>query len=173
MREIGGLYEDLLKKTMTATATRLPFFSSVTGKRGSDDIDLGPSYWRQNLQSPVLFNSAMQACLDEKPTDHLFVELGPHSALAGPVRQIFNTRGSKDNLTYMSALVRGKNASETFLRLVGQLHQQLIPINFKMLTPTDASAVLLDLPLYQWKHDFYWNESRLTKDWWVELRCSL
>jgi acyl transferase domain-containing protein len=165
MTEIGGLYEDMLKKTISAGSPQIPFFSSsVKAKQDLDTLDLGPTYWRNNLESPVLFHSAVETCIEEHPKDHLFIELGPHSALAGPLRQIFKQRDPKDNISYLSALVRGKDASETFLKLIGQLHLLLIPVNFRALTPT--GKVLTDLPTYQWKHDTsYWNESRLTHDW--------
>lgn len=165
MTEIGGLYQDMLEKTISARTPQIPFFSSsINGQRGSDTPDLGPYYWRNNLESPVLFHSAVEACLEKEPRNHLFIELGPHSALAGPLRQIFKQRDPKDNISYLSALVRGKDASETFLKLIGQLHLLLVPIDFRALTP--CGKVLTDLPTYQWKHDTsYWNESRLTHDW--------
>ena len=166
MQEIGENYQNLIKPHIISRRPTLPFFSSVTGKNAMDSEDLGASYWRRNLESPVLFYSAVRSILENQPTDVLFLEIGPHSALAGPLRQIFKATSCKNELTYGTTLTRGKNCTESVLKMAGQLYTQTIPINFETLTPT--GRVLTDLPLYQWRHDAsFWNESRITREWQV------
>ena len=168
MKDVGSDYEAILSTEVSSKSTAIPFYSSVTGKRVTEAISLGPSYWRQNLESPVLFHSAVQASLTSQPKDHLFLEVGPHSALAGPLRQIFKDKDSKADLSYLPTLIRGKDCTESILKAVGQLHLQSIPVDFSFLTP--VGNVLTDLPLYQWQHDnVYWNEGRLTQDWYKPL----
>ena len=166
MKDFGNQYEAVLSKVLSSKCPKIPFFSSVTGKLLTESTSLGASYWRQNLESPVLFHTAIQSCLFSQPQNHLFVEVGPHSALAGPLRQIFKDRDSKSELAYLPTFVRGKNCTVSILNTVGNLHLQSFPVDFSFLTPT--GNVLTNLPLYKWQHDnVYWNEGRLTKDWYV------
>jgi zearalenone synthase (highly reducing iterative type I polyketide synthase) len=73
--------------------------SSVT--KGEVDSELlGPYYWVRNLISPVLFADAVKELVmpsegDGKNTIDLLVEIGPHSALGGPVEQILAHHGIK------------------------------------------------------------------------------
>lgn len=69
-----------------------PFFSSLSGQQlGNLDKQgqLGPRYWQQNLESPVRFKSAMVELLKHPSIGKtVFLEVGPHAALDGPIRQI-------------------------------------------------------------------------------------
>ena len=164
MEEVGDEYQTLLDGLVTSSQPTVPFFSSVTGEATAVAHKFGPSYWRSNLESPVLFSSATQAILHEQSQESIFLEIGPHSGLAGPLRQIFKAADTKSAPTYVPTLVRGKNCTASLLATMGQLHLQAVPINFDKVTP--GQAVLTDLPIYPWRHDTkYWNESRVTREW--------
>lgn len=164
MEEVGQDYYHLLDGNIPTQRMELPLFSSVTGKVINDSEQLGPSYWQRNLESPVLFYSAIQTCLKQPSQESVFLEIGPHSALGGPLRQTFKTVDIPKPPTYVPTLVRGKNNTRSLLSAVGQLHAAAVPINFKSVTP--GKAVLTNLPTYQWNHDKkYWNESRMTREW--------
>ena len=164
MEEVGDEYETLLDSLVRSSQPTVPFFSSVTGDTIAGGNKLGPAYWRSNLESPVLFSSATQAILHKQAQDNLFLEIGPHSALAGPLRQIFKATNTISAPTYVPTIIRGKNCTTSLLAAMGQLHLQAVPINFDAVTP--GKAVLIDLPLYSWHHDTkYWNESRVTREW--------
>ena len=163
MEVIGDDYQTLLESLVRSNQPTVPFFSSVTGKTIEGGSKLGPSYWRTNLESPVLFYSATQAIL-HKQSHNLFLEIGPHSALAGPLRQIFKASNTISTPIYVPTVVRGKNCTTSVLAAMGQLHLQGIPINFDVITP--GKTIPIDLPLYSWHHDTkYWNESRVTREW--------
>lgn len=90
------------------------------------------------------------------------MEIGPHSALQDPLRQIFQTR-SDSSSQYMPALVTNTSASRTMLQCVGQLFMLGLPINFATTSP---GRVLTNLPAYPWNHEAeYWDESRVSRDW--------
>ncbi len=164
MRELGDEYQALMEGYVPSNRPVVPFFSTVTGKAIVDSNKLGPSYWRSNLESPVLFHSATQAILSEVSQDKLFLEIGPHSALAGPLRQIFKAVEVENPPSYAPTIVRGKSCTESLLTTVGQLYLQAVPINFEAVTP--GRVVLTNLPTYPWRHDTkYWNESRVTREW--------
>lgn len=159
MQSVGKLYRFHIGDTEMKTSD-IPFVSSVTGQRLASDLDA--AYWQQNLESPVLFNSAVSAILDEIPQDLTFLEIGPHSALAGPLRQIFKAKAAK--CEYLSTLTRGEDSEHSFLTALGNLHLKGSCIDFTSLS--DDHRVLTDLPIYPWRHqEAYWNESRITKQW--------
>lgn len=134
------------------------------------DIDATDSrYWQSNFESPVLFNTGVANLVSyhnaNSKASLVFLEIGPHSALGGPLRQILAK--SFASYPYMSCLVRGKNGSETFLSAVGQLWIHNLQINLNRLTNPDGTArVVPDLPAYPWQHnDSFMLENRIAKEW--------
>ncbi|KAL8700018.1 MAG: hypothetical protein Q9224_001157, partial [Gallowayella concinna] len=160
MAEIGEHYHSMIVNCVgEKRATRL-FFSSVTG--GLVDFGLGPKYWQQNMESPVLFKSAVSNILHHRiGANAVFMEVGPHSALAGPLRQILVQEESK--AFYVSTMIRNRDCSETFLSAVGSLWSLQVPLTLEALFP--SGSCLTDLPPYPWDHEeSYWYESRLSKE---------
>lgn len=167
MRGLGDVYQSLLEDHVFSRRPAIRFFSSVSGEAIVRADELGPSYWRKNLESPVLFNSAvklMMTVMNGPSYDKLFLEISPHSVLAGPLRQIFNDTATEGVPIYIPTLVRGQNCTQSLLTTLGQLHLHSAPVNFKMLMPT--ARVLTNLPIYPWNHEIsYWNESRVSREW--------
>ncbi|KAI0131574.1 hypothetical protein F4814DRAFT_438015 [Daldinia grandis] len=135
MREVGETYNSLVSrhigsKSKYAASKNVEdkpvFFSTVTGKRLRDTDATDSRYWQSNLESPVLFNTGVANLVSShnatSKASLMFLEIGPHSALGGPLRQIFAK--SSASYLYVSCLIRDKNASETFLSAVGQLWTQ-------------------------------------------------
>lgn len=78
MRGIGKAYESSLDSLVVAKESpAVPFYSSVTGNLEMKAGALGAPYWRKNLESPVLFYSAVTTYLKRSAGDSLFVEVGP------------------------------------------------------------------------------------------------
>lgn len=141
-----------------ATATLV---SSVTGEETDAAFVFGPKYWRYNLVSPVRFSTAVAKLLETRG-DGLFVEIGPHSALAGPLRQIC-THASRP-CEYISVLTRGGDAYKTFPSALGKLFQLGVNVDFTSLYP--GGKVLTGLPTYAWDHSgSFWYESRISHAW--------
>lgn len=98
----------------------------------------------------------------------ILVEIGPHSALAGPIRQVLGSALLMGlDIGYKSALIREKGAVDTtqalasFLLAIG-CKGDLDQVNF----PQSSSKleVLRDLPPCAWNHNVrYWEEPRLNK----------
>ena len=65
---------------------RTPFISTVSGGRVTGAA-LDACYWWRNLRSPVRFQCAVAAALGQGA--NLFVEIGPHPILTGPMADIF------------------------------------------------------------------------------------
>jgi acyl transferase domain-containing protein len=167
MVEIGEeFYHILVEANVVGRIPSKPFFSSALGKllEGTkDDCKLGPQYWRKNLESPVRFKEAVCSILQHPEISNpVFLEVGPHSALAGPIRQILMHESSM--APYIPSITRKQNSVEGFLSAIGKLYTLHVNIDFDALMP--PRSALPDLPRYPWNHQKrYWYESRVSKDW--------
>jgi len=163
-----------------STESQVEFFSSVTGHH-ADPSELGPSYWVANMLGEVRFaDSLLHLCLEATAgrrarkrrlgsAVHTLIEIGPHSALSGPIKQILQADPHLRDapVAYQTALVRNSDAVETTLLLASKLLMAGYPVNLTECNrPTRAEShnVLLDLPSYAWNHsNSYWAESRTSK----------
>lgn len=163
MVEVGNDYHFSISQKIRGKAATKLFFSSVTGNLLTDEDMLNARYWQTNLESPVRFREAVTSILKHPVGKNaVFFEIGPHSALAGPLRQIFTQTASSSQ--YISAMIRNQNAVESFLTAIGKLYSLAVPVNLKALFPT--GHCLPDLPRYPWNHeDRYWYESRISNEW--------
>lgn len=160
-------------------AEEVLFYSSLQGRHLPTLSSLGTDYWVRNLTQPVQFASALAAlCTPENPDDKvdLLVEIGPHSALEGPVKQILKAlvdpatgqpvSGKKP--TYLSSLVRNKDAVDSMLSLASSLFVQGAMLDFGGINfpvpPPKPLRVLRDMPVYAWDHSTrYWWETRISR----------
>ncbi|KAF4946648.1 hypothetical protein FGADI_11037 [Fusarium gaditjirri] len=159
--EYQGLLEsELPKHAGTISSTKIDMFSSVSTELVDTSLR-DPSYWVRNLVSPVRFSTALSNLLEAKQPC-VFLEIGPHSALAGPLKQICSF--SSRPFQYISSQSRGKDSSVAFLSAVGKLYQHGIPLDLAPLFPN--SKAMSGLPTYPWDHSAaYWSESRISKAW--------
>ncbi|KAL8732943.1 MAG: hypothetical protein Q9181_003765 [Wetmoreana brouardii] len=184
--QMSAIAEEYLSYLQGLSMSRRPsqarMISTITSNTADAKTVCSGRYWVQNLVSPVKFCQAMTtACfrsskvdvmkkldrshIDEIVTD-IWVELGPHSTLRGPIGEILQSVGRSKEVTYMSALVREHAATHTFLRSVGRLYCQGIHVNLANWTwstaPTAQRPVVLpNLPQYPFNHStIYWEESQ-------------
>ncbi|KAL8768386.1 MAG: hypothetical protein Q9194_005723 [Teloschistes cf. exilis] len=193
MAEIGAAYEDLVSKALSGLKmpsserpapakandqTPIRFFSSVGGAGdalASFNHDtksmLRPDYWRQNLEKPVQFNTAVKNLIATE-SYHL-VEIGPHSALQLPIQQIRAFLGVPEtSLPYSPTLLRGKDADVCMKTLAGNLYLMGHDLDFCAVNDMDAMrshgsgpTVLHDLPSYHWTYgQLLWKEPRSSVD---------
>ena len=178
MSTLGGEYERLLRTIPNQSLHEAPIrmFSSVTGQLVTADTTRTSAYWRRNLESPVLFSSAITALLSSQAY-HL-VEIGPHPALKLPIREIQQSLVLAEHLvTYSSTLTRGENCIVSMLRLAGSLFLHGYDINFGIINSTESTLegatqpkvkgrTLHSLPNYSWDYGLpLWHESRLSTEY--------
>lgn len=151
--------------------------SSVYGKNVSLTEVRQSEYWVKNMTSQVRFSDALtQICTlnaeNSKKTLRAnravvlvsdLLEIGPHSALQGPIKDLLETLGA--NISYSSILVRSVPATETLLNSVGRLHCFGHSMDISKINDLSGKqAVLSDLPEYPFNHSrSYWYESRMSK----------
>ncbi|KAK7754515.1 Type I Iterative PKS [Diatrype stigma] len=162
---------------------QIVMFSSSLGspRTVTADDDLSADYWVNNMVSCVRFSGALaKLCTEvvgeESGTVDILIELGPHAALAGPVKQVLaNLPGVEQQGTspipYFSALARGKDAAVTALATAASLFTHGYPTdlhaaNFPQSSTKPELSVLTNLPTYSWNRALkYWSESRLSHDY--------
>ncbi|KAL3478889.1 hypothetical protein BJX99DRAFT_268945 [Aspergillus californicus] len=164
MSDIGPQYEASIAELIEHKQEMLPLFSSVTTTTITEPSELDAAYWRRNLESPVLFAPAMQGLL-KKFKNNTFIEIGPHSALSGPLQQIFRGVESKSELIYIPTLNRDENDSQQqLLSSAGLAHSSGIVVDLQTINGTGNT--ISNLPPYPWQHGTrYWHDSRLTREW--------
>ncbi|EME41518.1 polyketide synthase-like protein [Dothistroma septosporum NZE10] len=161
MATVADLYNELVSPHLEPKSPSVPYFSTVYGRQAHESKVFGPAYWQLNMESPVLFRTAVAKMLAEVGPGTAHLEIGPHSAMSGPLRQIYEETGH--SAPYASVLIRNQNASNSFLEAMGKLFVfGLSPRIPAIGTP----KVLPDLPFYPWNHETrYWSETRVMADW--------
>lgn len=160
----GMLARDFTCKTPPAHAPKM--FSSVLGRAMDGPADA--AYWKANMVSPVLFDSAVREAIADKTTGANFlIEIGPSGALAGPVAQIKKALPGGATVEYCTALSRGQDAVLSMFDAAGRLFLADAPVDLAKVNETPAKPrVVVDLPNYSWNHATkYWYESAASKDW--------
>lgn len=175
MKDVGAIYEeyanrgfaflDALEFPKHDKDSNIPLFvSSVTGEL-KHNFQPGPEYWRENLESPVRFTQAMTRMteIEGLGINHI-VEIGPHSALAGPIRQLRDKLGvSSRDLEYTATLSRGEDSVTRLLDLAGALFIKGYPVDLARVNSIEEQdrrgtitarhgVPLVDLPRYSWNY---------------------
>ncbi|RAH40566.1 ketoacyl-synt-domain-containing protein [Aspergillus brunneoviolaceus CBS 621.78] len=155
--------------------TGIIYSSPATGGRITSAAEIAhPDHWVRNIVQPVEFLSSLRnLCRDDSDAtrtaiDMLF-EVGPHGALAGPIRQTLTLPElSSREITYATCLSRGQNAVQTMHQLVCTLLQAGYPVDLEAVNfPCGWSTlpVLTNLPPYPGNHETsYWAEPRRNEE---------
>ncbi|KAG8164235.1 hypothetical protein KVR01_006153 [Diaporthe batatas] len=172
------------------TGRRAQMFSSVgfdgdRVARADSATVTSTEYWRNNLERPVQFWGAVQNMLASSAGSggkgeqgrrgrsglHL-VEVGPHSALKGPLQQIRKHMGWEEAAApYSCALVRGQDADLSAKKLAGLLFLQGVGLswqhvndnfNINITSRGHRGPQLAHLPPYPWDYSggLVWVEPR-------------
>ena len=188
MTAVGGDYIEMLYTCAehiqklglgdeTQRYPRIPWVSSVKPGKIIADGEVTPRYWREHLQSPVRFTQALTnlMSLENGTKIDVLCEIGPSSALKGPIGQILKDIGK--NAQYVSALQRNEDGRKTMLQLAGTLFATNSEIDLAAVNSVDDGAfegkhilthgcTAIDLPPYQYDYGpVIYNESRVSKDY--------
>ncbi|KAI2609240.1 hypothetical protein GGR54DRAFT_643554 [Hypoxylon sp. NC1633] len=173
---VGALSEDDLQWRQP----RSDMISSVTGERVARELNSLPtSYWSENLRQRVLFNAAIQELGSDESFAHVnhVIEIGPHSALAGPFKQVCSANQKMSGrFTYVPSIVRGKDDAHQLLSVAGSLYVAGYPVDLESvnaagfpstgaMSKPKTKYLLVDLPPYQWNYEkHYWAEPRASAE---------
>ena len=172
MGTVAARYASLIGEVIPKREVSIEFHSSLRGY-AVEPAALDTSYWVDNLTSPVRFSQAFRSLTavkeDNKQGVDLAIEIGPHSTLQGPIRQITQTfEGSTRRIQSFPSVVRKKDGVVCILDLAARLvtsgcRLKLGSVNFP--SSDLVPSILTDLPTYQWNHTKrYWYEGRETEE---------
>ena len=181
MNEIAGEYRALMGDIPHTNPSPNPclMFSTVTGALVSSDEVCRADYWVQNMLCQVRFSeSLVKLCSSQHPSDIRaesslttdLVEIGPHSALAGPVKDLLTTYVPSRSISYSSVLIRGVSAIESSFSAMGRLFAFGCPIDLTVINQCWSTGghpkTLKDLPEYPFNHaSKYSAEGRLSENY--------
>ena len=172
MGTVAARYASLIGEVIPKRDVNIEFHSSLRGYL-VEPAALDTSYWVDNLTSPVRFSQAFSSLTapkeDNKQGVDLAIEIGPHSTLQGPIRQIAQTfEGSSRRLQSFPSVIRKKDGVACILDLAARLvtsgcRLKLGKVNFP--SSDLVPSTLTDLPTYQWNHTKrYWYNGRETEE---------
>ncbi|KAJ5721630.1 uncharacterized protein N7483_009564 [Penicillium malachiteum] len=188
MNQIADSYRanltGLKQQTPVKSSKGIMMVSSVTGHAVQASQLASPDYWVANLVSPVQFTKAILGVCTEpgrrirkkldcshrgQPGINTLVEIGPHSALQGPIRDTLDTLTWGQDIKYCTVLRREEHAQHTFLDTIGRLYCLGVSVNMKNLNRLSDPVqkhqrLLVNLPSYPFNHSTpYWREGRVSK----------
>ncbi|KAI1483084.1 ketoacyl-synt-domain-containing protein [Daldinia eschscholtzii] len=181
MKDLTPIYGEYLGAEPLSSSNSDPkcsMFSTVQGKeftgQNGNIPDSWNSYWVENLASPVLFRQGVQLILESMPEVNTLIEIGPHSALAGPLKEICQAE-NRPQVTYLSSLKRKQPDVDQLLQLAGNLWLNDASIDMRQVTSierltksgaieTETGTLLVDLPAYDWERTRYLSEPRFSKE---------
>ncbi|MFP6873560.1 MAG: amino acid adenylation domain-containing protein [Verrucomicrobiales bacterium] len=132
-------------------AALVPFYSTVSGGL-LDGEALDAHYWWRNVRESVLFAPAINKLAHEG--SELFLELGPHPALANPITECLGDAGKKG--VVLHSLKRKEEESATILQNLALLYNEGVDINWAVVNQARGHRVRL--PKYAWNHERFWIE---------------
>ncbi|RDA84939.1 hypothetical protein CP532_5159 [Ophiocordyceps camponoti-leonardi (nom. inval.)] len=181
MNDIADEYREALSELAAVPSPdedEVKMFSSVTGELIDPSSLARPSHWVENMLRPVKFLQAVEAALSYRPDGkssrkgsegfNLMIEIGPHSALQMPLKQILTATGKENAVKYTTMLTRKQDATKTALNAMGVLYQHGYEVDIRKVNrPSEAedeAVPLVDVPPYAWNHEHkYWSESALCR----------
>lgn len=183
MKLVAAKYTESLQVARVGLNSDLPhprnvtMISSVNGSKIRSELPNGDHYWSENLCGPVLFSQAIQTIATDSQFANvdLLIEIGPHSALSGPIRQICSSFGF-EKIGYLPTLIRNTDSALQLLKLAGELFLRDYPIDTERITSIEEAlsggktgiskgSLIVDLPTYQWNYSkAYWAEPRRSRE---------
>ncbi|KAK1573694.1 mycocerosic acid synthase [Colletotrichum navitas] len=176
-KEYASLIGEIEPGSPIGQSSNVQFFSSAYGSHIQHSKLREAAYWTTNLTSPVRFNESMTAMLQaltgvegEGSKSHLvtdIIEIGPHSALQGPLRNINDEVRGNAGVKYHHLLKRGEPDLQISMEGVGSLFTRGIELDLVKVNHVDGvqPSMMIDLPRYPFNHTReYWNECRLSRN---------
>ncbi|KAI1821188.1 polyketide synthase [Xylaria intraflava] len=164
MREVGAEYESMLRSVFVQNAADAPpgcstaTMWSTVASAGAEmspltrNIDW-PVYWRKNLEETVQFDGALRRLASSTALHYL--EIGPHHALKGPIRQIrAGLNLGDDRFRYSPTLALNRDADLCIKQLAGTLFTHGHNLDWTKVNASGAKDTPFfgSLPPYPWDY---------------------
>ena len=143
-------------RTLKLSAPSTSIYSTVTGKRLTDQEACDPSYWASHLREPVRFSPALITALEGTPG--LLLEVGPRATLTTLARQ-HGGQGRPLPATVQSLADAAERERETLLLAAGRLWTLGIALRLETLDRRSRKHRVL-LPTYPFERQRYWLDAK-------------
>ncbi|VUC26597.1 unnamed protein product [Clonostachys rosea] len=173
--EYTKMLGDIETGSWSADTARPQFFSSTYGTHIDPAQLQEAAYWTTNLVSPVRFHESVSCMFKamsktEAGETHLItdvLEIGPHAALKGPLRNITEEVRGSGAVKYHSVLKRGEHGVQSAMQGAGSLFTRGLPVDLVAVNKVEGQepSMMVSLPRYPFNHSKeYWYESRLSRN---------
>ncbi|KIG14079.1 Malonyl CoA-acyl carrier protein transacylase [Enhygromyxa salina] len=122
---------------------------STVRARAVTGTELDPTYWSDNLRSPVRFDEVVLELLSRGPVT--FVEIGPHPVLGYGIKQWCEAHEGRS--VCLPSLRHDASDRRSMLELVGRLYERGHDPDWSALNPHGS---FIELPSYPWDRQRYW-----------------
>jgi acyl transferase domain-containing protein/acyl carrier protein len=150
-----SVYESLA--AIRPQPAKIPLYSTVSGTQISGE-SLDAAFWWNNIRQPVRFMSAINEMGDAGY--NRFVELGPHPALGGSIRECLLK--SHSTAQVYSTLNRKVDDHQALLDCFSNLHCSGLVVNWTRLLPRRE---FVRIPQYAWQRKPMRNETQRTREY--------
>ncbi|GLX17161.1 type I polyketide synthase [Streptomyces lavendulae] len=128
----------------------VPLVSNLTGRVAPYSELATPDYWVRHIGEPVRFMEGIRAV--EKRGRHLFVEIGPSSALTALARQSVTGEGHH----WVASQRRRDGGERALLRALAELYTAGAPLDWAGVHAGAGRDTLVRLPGYAFERKRYW-----------------
>lgn len=152
--QMDSLRDELLEslQKISPKPASMPIYSTVSGKQMVGP-EFNNDYWWQNVRQPVDFEQAMNQIIQSGY--NLFVEVGPHPALASSISECLASTGSEGKI--LASIQRKKDEFMTMSEALGALYTLGYPVDWERIHPGQYQYV--KLPSYPWQRERHWAET--------------
>ncbi|MEV6796038.1 type I polyketide synthase [Streptomyces sp. NPDC051320] len=148
MTEAGDAFREAIS-SIRFKEPRITLISNVTGEPAKPGVVSNADYWARHISEPVLFEDGMTAL--EHRGDHVFVEIGPSSALTSLARQSVAVQ----NHSWLRSLSASDRDSSTILRAVAQMYGEGLAVSWTAFH-AGREGRKVPLPNYVFDRKRYW-----------------
>jgi acyl transferase domain-containing protein len=178
MKKLSQEYERLIGSLKSGNSRPgVVMISSLTGRPVESQELQQPRYWVRNMESAVRFSDALSHAISISSFQDLggdsqdiydVLEVGPHSALQTPVKDIIASLKDRQEIMYHTVLRRTNGALDSLMNTVGRLHclGYSIDLAAANLSNCKYRCVVANLPSYPFDNSKrYWHESRISQEY--------
>jgi acyl transferase domain-containing protein/NADPH:quinone reductase-like Zn-dependent oxidoreductase/NAD(P)-dependent dehydrogenase (short-subunit alcohol dehydrogenase family) len=123
--QVDPILADIAERTawLAGAPPEVPFYSTATDPR--DQVVFDGGYWARNLRSPVRFDRACRALVEDGY--RAFLEISPHPLLTQAVEE--TAAALRTPVTAVPSLVRDQDGREALCRAAAALHVAGVPVD--------------------------------------------
>ena len=158
-------FKDELVKSLAGLEPKRPriaIFSSVRGAKAQEG-DYNAEYWGQNVRQGVYFANSISTLLTggdsgddtTKIKHNVFLEIGPHPALGGYIKQCIAAEGAKSAkaMAPLPSLKRKEDERAVMLNSLGWLYARGFKVKLENVID---KGNFISTPTYPWQRERYW-----------------